>query len=182
MLFTPITTSLKNNKQVIIRLASSNDASALLNLIKQYLDTSEYIPINSSDFNKTVAEIEAWIEKLNGTDNSIMLVAEYNGQLIGNLDLTGQHRKTLQHTAVLGMGILLEWRNTGLGTALLSSAVEWAKRNNTLEILTLDVYTENIAGIELYRKQGFKEVGIVPNFIKDNDRYYDNMRMWLALR
>lgn len=96
MLFTPITTSLKNNKQVTIRLASSNDASALLDLIKQYLDTSEYIPITSSDFNKTVAEIEAWIEKLNSTDNSIMLVAEHNGQLIGNLDLTGQHRKTLQ--------------------------------------------------------------------------------------
>lgn len=79
MLFTPITTSLKNNKQVTIRLASSNDASALLDLIKQYLDTSEYIPITSSDFNKTVAEIEAWIEKLNSTDNSIMLVAEHNG-------------------------------------------------------------------------------------------------------
>lgn len=115
MLFTPITTSLKNNKQVTIRLASSNDAHALLDLIKQYLDNAEYIPINSSDFNKTVADIEAWIEKLNSADNSIMLVAEHNGQLIGNLDLTGQQRKTLQHTAVLGMGILLEWRNTGYG-------------------------------------------------------------------
>ncbi|MCO7723750.1 GNAT family N-acetyltransferase [Myroides odoratimimus] len=182
MLFTPITTSLKNNKQVTIRLASSNDAHALLDLIKQYLDNAEYIPITSNDFNKTVAEIEAWIEKLNSADNSIMLVAEHNGQLIGNLDLTGQHRKTLQHTAVLGMGISLEWRNTGLGTALLNSAVKWAKRNNTLEILTLEVYTENIVGIALYRKQGFKEIGIIPNFIKDNDRYYDNMSMWMALR
>lgn len=174
--------TLKNNNTVTIRKATSADAAQILNLIQLYLDNAEYIPINSSDFNKTVEEIEAWIQKLNNANNSVMLVAEHNGKLIGNLDLTGHHRKALQHTAVLGMGVLLEWRNTGLGTALLKKAIDWAKRDTILEILTLDVYTENIVGIALYRKQGFKEVGIVPNFIKDNDRYYDNMSMWMALR
>lgn len=182
MLFTSITTSLKDNRQVTIRLALPSDASALLDLIKQYLDTSEYIPINNADFNKTAEEIESWINKLNTAQNSLMIIAEHNGKLVGNLDLTGHHRTSLQHTAVLGMGMLLEWQNTGLGTALLHSAIQWAKENTILELLTLDVYTENIAGIALYRKQGFKEVGIVPNFIKDNGRYYDNMSMWMALR
>lgn len=182
MLFTLDKVTLKNNKKVLLRQATSNDANALLLLIKNYLDTSEYIPISSGDFNKTEEENKEWINKLNTASNSLMLVAEHNGELIGNLDLTGHHRKTLMHTAELGMGMLVEWRNTGLGTALLNSAIQWAKSNNTLEIITLQVYTENTAGINLYKNLGFKEVGIVPNLIKDNDRYYDNMSMWLGVR
>lgn len=173
MLFTLDKVTLKNNKKVLLRQATSNDANALLLLIKNYLDTSEYIPISSGDFNKTEEEIKEWINKLSVASNSLMLVAEHNGELIGNLDLTGHHRKTLMHTAELGMGMLVEWRNTGLGTALLNSAIQWAKSNNTLE---------NTAGINLYKNLGFKEVGIVPNFINDNDRYYDNMSMWLGVR
>lgn len=110
----PFTTTLKNGKQITIRLATINDSIALLTLIKEYLDNSEYIPINAMDFTKTPRDIADWINQLNTSTNSLMLVAEHNGELIGNLDLTGHHRSTLSHTAVLGMGIAMNWRNTGL--------------------------------------------------------------------
>lgn len=181
MKFPPLIATLKNGTQITIRLAMPNDSVALLTLIKEYLDNAEYIPINAIDFTKTPQDITNWINQLNNSSNSLMLVAEYNGELIGNLDLTGHHRSTLYHTVVLGMGIAMNWRNTGVGTILLKTALEWAK-NSSLEIISLDVYTENKAGIALYEKFGFKEAGVIPNFIKDNNRYYDNMKMWLSLR
>ncbi|KZE78873.1 hypothetical protein AV926_00975 [Myroides marinus] len=177
----PFTTTLKNGTQITIRLATINDSATLLALIKEYLDNSEYIPLNAIDFTKTPRDIANWINQLNTSANSLMLVAEHQGELIGNLDLTGHHRNTMLHTAVLGMGIAMNWRNTGVGTLLLKTALEWAK-NSHLEIISLDVYTENKSGIALYQKLGFKEVGVIPDFIKDNDRYYDNMKMWLSLR
>ena len=62
------------------------------------------------------------------------------------------------------------------------SWLKWTKSNNTLELITLQVYTENAAGINLYKNLGFEEVGVIPNFIKDNGRYYNNMSMWLGVR
>lgn len=177
----PFTTTLKNGTQITIRLATINDSTTLLALIKEYLDNSEYIPLNAIDFTKTPRDIANWINQLNTSANSLMLVAEHQGELIGNLDLTGHHRSTMFHTAILGMGIAMNWRNTGVGTLLLKTALEWAK-NSHLEIISLDVYTENKSGIALYQKLGFKEVGVIPDFIKDNDRYYDNMKMWLSLK
>ncbi|MDR0194133.1 MAG: GNAT family N-acetyltransferase [Myroides sp.] len=164
-----LTTTLKNDTQITIRPATRNGSAALLTLIKEYLDNSEYIPINAKDFTKTPQDIADWIKQLNTSANSLMLVAEFQGELIGNLDLTGHHRSTMFHTAVLGMGIVMNWRNTGVGTVLLKTALEWAK-NSPLEIISLDVYTENKSGIALYQKLGFKEVGVIPDFIKDNDR------------
>lgn len=180
--FTPKFLELKNNVKVLIRQAISTDANALLNVIKEYLDDSEYIPINANDFDKTEQDIAEWINNLNSADNSIMLVVEFNGKVIGNLDITGHSRKTLMHTAILGMGILKSWQGIGLGTALLTSALEWAKTNSPLEIIALDVYAENKAGIALYRKLGFNEIGKIPNFIKDNNRYYDNIGMWIPVK
>lgn len=173
---------LKKEIKVLIRQAEITDARGLLHLIKEYLDDSEYIPINADEFNKTELDMLEWIKKLISSDNSIMLVAECNGKLIGNLDVTGHHRKALMHTAILGMGILKKWRGIGLGKELLNKALEWARNNDSLEILTLDVYAENQAGIALYRKLGFNETGTTPNFIKDNDRYYDNIAMWISVK
>lgn len=175
-------TLLKKELKVLIRKAEITDAKALLQLIKEYLDDSEYIPINTEDFKQTELDILEWIKSLIYSDNSIMLVAEFNGKLIGNLDITGHHRETLMHTAILGMGILKKWRGVGLGKAMLSTALQWARTNDSLEIITLDVYVQNIAALALYRKFGFYEIGIIPNFIKDNGRYYDNVSMWTSVK
>lgn len=181
MNFIPKQIRLKNNENVLIRQAEVTDAKALVNVIKEYLDDSEYIPINSEDFNKSELDIKNWINTLISADNSNLLVAEFNGKLIGNLDITGHHRKMLKHTARLGMGILTNWRGLGLGYQMLNYALEWAKTNHALEIITLDVYAENKAGISLYYKLGFNEIGKTPNFIKADDRYYDNIGMWISV-
>ncbi|MCC9044036.1 hypothetical protein LNQ81_15270 [Myroides sp. M-43] len=36
--------------------------------------------------------------------------------------------------------------------------------------------------MNLYKNLGFKEIDVIPNFIKDNGRYYNNMSMWLRVR
>jgi ribosomal protein S18 acetylase RimI-like enzyme len=61
-------------------------------------------------------------------------------------------------------------------------SIEWAKENPILELLWLQVYTENILGLNLYKKMEFIENGIIKNYFKQNGKYYDNLTMSLSVK
>lgn len=173
---------LKNQKLVKIRQAEIDDAEKLLNCIKTYVPQSDYIPKLEQEIKLTIEQEKEWINSFLTNENSLLLIAEYDNEIIANIDLTGNRRKIMEHTAVIGMGMLKEWRNTGLGTALLKCAIEWAKENLILELLWLQVYTDNELGLGLYRKMGFEEKGIIKNFFKQDGKYFDNLTMTMNVK
>ena len=61
-------------------------------------------------------------------------------------------------TWLLQMGMHKEYRRQGIGTALLSQALEEA-RSRWLERVELDVYASNLATIHLYEKYKFEVEG-----------------------
>ncbi len=173
---------LKNEKQVSIRQAEIADAETLLNTIKTYLADSDYVPLLATEIKWTIEDREEWIKSFLANENSLLLVAEYQNQILGNIDLTGSRRKIMEHTAVVGMGMLKEWRNTGLGTALLTHAIDWAKQNPILELIWLQVYTQNVLGLNIYKKMGFQDNGIIKNYFKHGEQYFDNLTMTLDVK
>lgn len=174
---------LKNGTQVVIRQAKVTDAQNLLSTFKTYIPQSEFIPKLESEIKlRTLEQQEKWIRNLISAKNSILLVAEIDNEIVGNVDLTGSSRKVMEHTAVVGMGMLKDWRNTGLGTAMLTQAIRWAKENPVLELVWLQVYTDNVLGMSLYKKLGFVDNGVVKNFFKTEGRYYDNLTMSLEVK
>lgn len=176
------TVQLKNGKLVLIREAKPEDAENLRETVKAYLDESDYIPKSSDEFKLSVAEEQSWISSFVEKENSLLLVAEYEDRIIGNIDITGSIRNAMKHTGVIGMGMLKEWRNQGLGTALMRHALDWANENRILEMLWLEVYTENTGGVALYKNMGFGECGIVKDFFKHQDRYFDKLTMSRSLK
>jgi ribosomal protein S18 acetylase RimI-like enzyme len=56
------------------------------------------------------------------------------------------------------MAVAREWRGRGVGSALLTAAIEWS-RGQGLHKLSLQVFPHNVAAIALYRKFGFVEEG-----------------------
>ena len=180
--FKPRHTALKNGTTVLIRQAELEDAEKLLHCIKTYIPQSDYIPKLEREITLTVEQEKEWINTLLLNDNSLLLVAEHDGQIIGNIDLTGNRRKMMEHTAVIGMGMVTAYRNSGLGTALLAATIEWAQNNPILELIWLQVFTENQPGIALYRKMGFEENGIIKNFFKQENKYFDNLTMTMNVK
>ena len=182
MKFNPIIVKLKNAKEVKIRSAEISDAENLLKTIKKYIIDSEFIPKLYEEIKLTIQQEEDWINSFIQKENSLLLVAEYENEIIGNIDITGSSRIIMQHTGVIGMGMLKEWRNSGLGTELMKHSINWSKENPILEILWLQVYCENELGLSLYRKMNFKDNGIIKNYFKLNGKYYDNLTMSLSLK
>ena len=182
MKFNPITVTLKNAKEVKIRSAEISDAENLLSTIKKYIVDSEFIPKLFEEIKLTIQQEEDWIKSFMEKENSLLLVAEYENEIIGNIDITGKSRIIMQHTGVIGMGMLAEWRNSGLGTELMKHSINWAIENPILELLWLQVYCENEIGVSLYRKMNFKENGVIKNYFKLNGKYYDNLTMSLSVK
>ena len=180
--FEPKKVELKNGKIVLIRQATILDAERLLNCIKQYVPQSDYIPKYGHEITLTLRQEEDWINSFIINDNSLLLVVEFDNQIIGNIDLTGSRREIMEHTAVIGMGMLGEWQNVGLGTMLLSLTVDWAKQNPILELIWLQVYTANVSGMGLYHKMGFQENGVIKNFFKQDGSYFDNLTMSMSVK
>jgi len=178
----PFNIQLKDGKVVTIRAAEIADAEKLLNTIKEYVPESEFIPKLENELTMTTKQCEDWIASFIQYDNSLLLVAEYNNRIIGNIDLTGNRRKVMEHTAVIGMGILSEFRNSGLGSAFITAIINWSKANPMLELIWLQVYSQNELGLGLYRKMGFEENGVTKGFFKHNDIYYDNLTMSMSVK
>ncbi|MGO4820541.1 MULTISPECIES: GNAT family N-acetyltransferase [unclassified Flavobacterium] len=179
--FKQIEATLKDGRKVTIREALVDDAANFLECLKEYIPQSEFIPKLEHEINLSIKDKGDLINSYSEISNSILLVAEFNNQIIGNIDLTGSSRKVMEHTAVIGMGMKREWKNTGLGTALLTAAIDWAKENSILQMLWLQVYNENNLALGLYKKMGFEESGTIKNFFKHGERYFDNVTMTLKV-
>ena len=84
-----------------------------------------------------------------------------------------------RHRASLGIAVLQEYWNTGLGTTLINGAIDLTRKAG-YEQLELGVFSDNSSAIHLYRKIGFQEVGRMPNAFKLPDgSYADEIMMVL---
>lgn len=153
--------------EILIRTAQEADAEKLLRLKLGYIKNTTSIPLYEHEYTNTPEDEAALIERYQNQENSTLLVAEYNNELIGNIDITGNQRQKLYHTGMIGMGIAHAWQNRKIGSMLLHDAIHWAKEQSPLAILWLEVYSTNMAGRKLYKKFGFEECGIIENFFKE---------------
>lgn len=81
----------------------------------------------------------------------------------------------------IGMMVARDWRGRGVGAALLTAAIDWA-RERGLHKLSLGVFAHNAAAIGLYRKIGFVEEGRrIKHYRRANGELWDSIEMGLLL-
>jgi RimJ/RimL family protein N-acetyltransferase len=108
-------------------------------------------------------------------DGTIVAVAA--GEFVGSLHIDGSRFGVGE----LGMAVARPWRGRGVGSALLTAAIEKARREG-LHKLSLEVFPQNEAAIALYRKFGFLEEGRrVKHYRRANGELWDSIVMGLHL-
>ena len=135
------------------------------------------------EFKKTVEQERKWIQAHHDEPAHLALVAEVNGSLTGFLDFEKGSRKRLAHQGTLQMSVRPEFREKGIGTALVQSLIGWAKENPAIEKVTLEVFATNEAAIRLYGKMGFVEEGRRVRHVKIADgEYVDVILMYVFVK
>jgi putative acetyltransferase len=104
------------------------------------------------------------------------LVSEFDGKVAGNL---GLHRKKdrLAHVTGLGMAVYDDYRDQGIGTALMAAAMDMADNWLNLKRVELDVYVDNKRAIHLYEKFGFVIEGTLKAQAFRDGEYVDSHPM-----
>ncbi len=163
---------------ISVREATPADAAALLAHLKALAaEPGINIPLAPDEITTTLDQEKSLLASIAEAPNAIMLVAEADGALVGELSLRAiSPRRAVCHVATLGMSVKHDWRRKGVGRALMTEALAWAPTAGIRRV-ELYVYARNAAAIALYEQLGFVVEGRRRNFIREGDAYLDDLVM-----
>jgi len=161
-----------------IREAAPADAEQIIAHIQRVASEPERtILLGPGEFTLTAAQEREVLSEYGAADNAVYLVVEVDGGIVAVLSCSGGKRRAARHSASFGMSVAQEWRNKGIGTALLGRLVEWAEDSGIIRRLDLEVWAHNAAALHLYRKFGFVEEGRRREAYFLNGRFVDGILM-----
>lgn len=161
---------------VNIRNIKEEDAGAFLELCLRLDRETEFMLLEPEERMITPEEQRQKITALLAADDSMIFVAEMDGQLVGYLGAYGSSYRRNRHSTYLVLGILQTYSGKGVGTALFTELHRWAEARN-LHRLELTVMAHNAAAIALYKKTGFEVEGIKKDSIRLGDNFVDELYM-----
>ena len=157
--------------KITIRRATLDDADAMAAMFSapRAMAGTLQLPFPSA---------ERWRTRLGelGPDD-YLLVADVNGEVVGNLGLHANGRGRRRHVGSIGMSVRDDWQGKGVGSALMTAALDIADNWLNYRRLRLEVYTDNAAALALYEKFGFEIEGTLRQDAFRNGRYVDAYTM-----
>jgi len=98
-----------------------------------------------------------------------------DGRFVGQVEVSPRSGRS-KHVGVLGIALKDGNREIGIGKELLREA-ETQSRRLGLEIIHLSVFETNERARHVYRKIGYRDVGVWPRAVKKDDVYIDEITM-----
>lgn len=151
--------------QYMIRPVTPNDIPFLWDMLYESL----YVPEGEKPFSRDILQdpyICKYVEEWGREGDFGFIAVTPNGEPVGSITVRFFNEENQGFGYVgndvpeLGMALLAPHRGKGIGTSLLQHLFEEAKARNISE-LSLSVAPENEPAMKLYRRFGFKEVGMV---------------------
>ncbi|KEI98926.1 GNAT family acetyltransferase [Clostridium botulinum A2B3 87] len=161
----------------ILRCPTKYDATELSELRVKIDGETEYLDREPGEDLLTPEDFEKLIyEDLIGK-KTIFLVAEVEGKIIGFSRCQGSKLSRFRHKAEFGICISKEYWGYGIGRVLLENILIWADVVG-IEKISLTVVQTNTRAIQLYKKYGFVEEGLlIKDRIHKDGNYYNTVMM-----
>ena len=172
----PKTVTLKNGKTVCIRTPVATDTLCAIDYLKAVFASDRYFMTTAEEAKEwqTIEKEQAIIQKNYDDANTLMVVTAVDGRIISMSNIECGQRSRNRHVGQMGISILPEYRNNGLGTAIMQTMIDWATEHPVIEKLALGVWAKNTPAIALYEKMGFIEEGRKVKEVKYADGTYDD--------
>lgn len=149
---------------ITIRKATCDDAAEILQYLKQIGAETDNLTFGAEGLPFTVESEAAYLRQMENSCDAIMLIAKESGKIVGDASLSRLPRR-MKHRGDLGVSVLKEYWNRGIGSQLLLEIIQFAKQN-AFEGIDLQVRSDNRSAIHLYEKFGFQKIGTHPAFFK----------------
>ncbi len=153
---------LKNGKILDLRSGRESDGKAALEVFRQTHGETEYLLTYPEESILDERQEADFLRKREESPFEVEILAWVEGKLAGlaGIERMGNQCK-IQHRAEFGISILEEYWGLGIGSALLSTCIDCAKKASFLQ-LELSVVAENTRALFMYKRAGFREYGRNP--------------------
>ena len=150
-----------------IEKAAPCDAAKLLEYLKQVGGETDNLTFGPEGMPFSVEAEAEFISSMENSIDNVMLLAKCDGKIVGCASLNRLPRR-MKHRGDFAISVTKEYWNKGIGSQLLNNIIAFAKENN-IEVIDLQVRSNNKNAIHLYEKYGFKKIGEHPAFFKIDD-------------
>lgn len=163
--------------KIIFRHVKKSDVKGVWNNFNEVLKEAVFLPVLTpveTDWEKRV-----WFDNLK-KENEMCVVAENSNlkppeHIVGQCELSNLQWEAATHVFSLGIIIRKEFRDLGIGRAMIDFAIHESKRIYNKEKIILSCFSSNNRGLYLYESMGFKKIGIRKNQFYMNSEYYDEV-------
>lgn len=164
-----------------IEKVTPDDAEDMLDYLKLIGSESDNLSFGAEGLPFFVEEERKYIQSVLDSKNSVILVAKKDDKIIGDCSISG-HAGRFLHRGELGIAVAKDYWNMGVGSDLLEKVLDIAKSELNLEVISLEVRTDNRTAIHLYEKFGFVYMGTYEKFFKIGEDYFsaDFMNLYLT--
>ncbi len=178
----PRTYTLKNGQTLLLREAAPDDAPKVLAFLNRVGGESDNLLFGENGFPMPLEREQAFLELQQKAEKSIMLAGFVGEELVSissvNVLTT---RERAAHRAGVAISVGKAYWNQGVGRRAMETLIDFAK-DCGLEVLQLEVRSDNAPAIALYEKVGFEKMGLCKNFMKVHGNSYDAWYMNLSLK
>jgi len=157
---------------LVIRPARLDDAAAICDIYNQGIEDGD--ATLETRF-RSAEEQRAWLASRD--ERHPVLIAEREGLVVGWGSLNAFNpRPAYDFVSDFSVYVARASRGTGVGRELLEKLIETA-REIGYHKMVLAAFGWNLAGIALYRRMGFRQVGVYREQGRLNDRWVDTVIM-----
>lgn len=149
---------------ITIEKATCEDAAEILQYLKQVGGETDNLTFGAEGLPFTVEAEAAYLRQIENSCDAVILIAKENGKIVGDASLSRLPRR-MKHRGDFGVSVLKKCWNRGIGSRLLLEILNFAKQNS-FEVIDLQVRSDNLSAIHLYEKFGFQKIGTHPSFFK----------------
>jgi len=158
------------------RPAGPSDAAGLLALKKDLDRETSLMLLEPDERSEDSADVAAFLSSMAGMANSVVIVAETAGRLVGYAEARGGGFRRNRITAHVVIGVLAAASGQGIGSGLLRELELWAPAHG-IRRLELTVMAHNHRARRLYERMGFTVEGRRRECLLVDGRLVDELYM-----
>lgn len=184
MIFEELKFILKDGRSAILRSPAENDAESALQYFQKVTEETDFLLFSQEETLTTTLESEKQVLKNHLEDsNGAMISCFVDGKFAGNCDIRFDTKIKTRHRVQVGIAILQEYWNLGIGSKMFEAMENMARQNENVTQMELFFIEGNERALHLYEKCGFRIVGVHPNAVKLRDgKLYNEYLMIKELR
>ncbi|MGI6173533.1 MAG: GNAT family N-acetyltransferase [Christensenellales bacterium] len=161
---------LKDGREAVLRSPREEDAEGMLECLVATAGETDFLIRDPEECAKYTVEFERkFLKDMAENENIAMLVCLVEGRIAGYCKIQFHTAIKTQHRATIGIALMKEYWNLGIGTRLFEEMLSITKKREHLLQLELQFTEGNDRGRHLYEKMGFRIAGVHPDALRLKD-------------